>query len=83
MKSKAPTNGQAALDNSVQIKDTAPRRVGIDAGNDEFVVLDRTRTHANDDEEFHGHVRCWCDLHNDHQSVLRKAGKVTAKGKIK
>jgi RHS repeat-associated protein len=83
VKSKAPTNGQAALDNSVLVKDTAPRRIGVDIDNEEFVVLDRTRTHANGDEEFHGHVRCWCDLHNDQQYALRKAGKVNGQGKIK
>jgi hypothetical protein len=83
VKSKAPINGQAALDNSVPVKDTAPRRIGVDTDSEEFVVLDRTRTHANGDEEFHGHVRCWCDLHNDQQSALRKAGKVNGKGKIK
>jgi uncharacterized protein RhaS with RHS repeats len=83
VKSKAPANGQAALDNSVQVKDTSPRRVGVDTANDELVVMDKTRTHANGDEEFHGHVRCWCDLHNDQQSALRRAGKVTSKGRIK
>uniref|UniRef100_UPI0015827C56 RHS repeat-associated core domain-containing protein n=1 Tax=Burkholderia diffusa TaxID=488732 RepID=UPI0015827C56 len=83
VKSRAPINGQAALDNSVQVKDTSPRRVGVDADNDELVVMDKTRTHPNGDEEFHGHVRCWCDLHNDQQSALKKSGMVTSKGKIK
>nr|WP_321840119.1 RHS repeat-associated core domain-containing protein [Paraburkholderia bannensis] len=83
VKSKAQINGQGALDNSVQVKDTSPRRVGVDAENNELVVMDKTRTHANRDEEFHGRVRCWCDLHNDQQSALRRAGKVTSKGKIK
>lgn len=83
IKSRAPTNGQAALDNSVQVKDTSPRRVGVDAENVELVVLDKTRAHPSGDEEFHGHVRCWCDLHNDQQSALKKAGMVTSKGKIK
>ncbi len=83
MKSRAPTNGQARLDKSVQVKDTSPRRVGVDAGNEEIVVMDKTRTHPNGNEEFHGHVRSWCDLHNDQQSALKKAGMVTSKGKIK
>nr|WP_081082307.1 RHS repeat-associated core domain-containing protein [Burkholderia diffusa] len=82
-KSRAPTNGQTALDNSVQVKDTSPRRVGVDADNDELVVMDKTRTHPNGDEEFHGHVRRWCDLHNDQQFSLKKAGMVSGKGKIK
>ena len=83
VKSRAPTNGQAALDNSVQVKTSSPRRVGIDVESDDFVVLDRTQVLHNDDEEFHGHVRCWCDLHNDQQSALRKTGKVSNKGKIR
>jgi hypothetical protein len=31
--SKAPKDGQKALDNSVQMKDTSPRRVGVDQDN--------------------------------------------------
>ncbi|WP_259740100.1 RHS repeat-associated core domain-containing protein [Pseudomonas brassicacearum] len=83
VKSRAPTDGQIALNNSVQVKETSPRRVGVDENNNELVVMDKTRTHPNGDEEFHGHVRCWCDLHNDQQSALKKAGMVTGKGKIK
>ena len=83
VKSRVPTNGQVALDNSVQVKDTSPRRVGVDADNDELVVMDKTRTHPNGDEEFLGHVRCWCELHNDQQAALKRAGVVTSKGKIK
>jgi RHS repeat-associated protein len=83
VKSRAPTDGQTALDNSVQVKETSQRRVGLDPENKEFVVLDRTETYQNGNEEFHGHVRCWCDLHNEQQSALRKASMVTGKGKIK
>jgi RHS repeat-associated protein len=83
VKSRAPTNGQVALNNSVQVKETSPRRVGMDVENKEFVVLDKTETYPNGDEEFHGHVRCWCDLHNEQQSAFKKAGMVTGKGKIK
>ncbi|WP_232040129.1 RHS repeat-associated core domain-containing protein [Ralstonia wenshanensis] len=83
VKSRAPTDGQFALNNSVQVKENSPRRVGVDARNDEIVVMDKTRTHPNGDEEFHGHVRCWCDLHNDQQSALKKSGMVSGKGRIK
>lgn len=83
MKSRGPTNGQTALDNSVQVKDTSPRRVGVDVDNDELVVMDKTRTHPNGDEEFHGHVRCWCDLHNDQKFAIKKLGLVYGKGGIK
>jgi len=67
----------------VQVKDASPRRIRVDVDNGELVVMDKTRTHANDDEEFHGHVRCWCDLHSDQQSALKKTGMVNGKGKIK
>ncbi|WP_409281003.1 RHS repeat-associated core domain-containing protein, partial [Pseudomonas defluvii] len=83
VKSRAPTDGQLALDNSIQVKESSPRRVGVDAGSSEIVILDKTREHSNGDEEFHGHVRCWCDLHGEQKSALRKSGVVTAKGKIK
>lgn len=44
--SPAPTNGQAALDASVQVKGTSPRRVGIDPTTKEIVVFDE---HTPDD----------------------------------
>ncbi|NEE58434.1 hypothetical protein G3M55_79580, partial [Streptomyces sp. SID8455] len=47
--SAEPRNGQGALDNSVQIKPTSPRRVGVDPTNGDAVILDRT-----------GVVRCGC-----------------------
>ena len=60
--SAEPSNGQAALDNSVQIKPTSPRRVGMSDG--EAVILDRTRevpcgctVEGGMNEVFHGHVR--------------------------
>jgi uncharacterized protein RhaS with RHS repeats len=83
VKSRAPTNGQAALDNSIQVKNTSPRRVGVDVTNREIVVLDRTQTFPNGVEEYHGHVREWDDLHTDQQNALKDAGLVDKKGKIK
>ena len=64
-KSRAPFNGQHALDNSYQVKPTSPRRVGYDLANEELVVLDRTAIRPNGDEVFHGHVREFNDLHVD------------------
>ncbi len=55
--SRAPTNGQNALDNSVQIKPTSDRRVGVDLENKEVVILDRHTTTSDGDEVFHGHVQ--------------------------
>ncbi|HEV2482494.1 MAG TPA: RHS repeat-associated core domain-containing protein, partial [Puia sp.] len=77
IKSKAPTNGQDALDMSVQVKETSPRRVGIDYEKKEFVVFDRTQG-----DKYHGHVRSWQDLHTDMQNALKKAGMVDNKGNI-
>lgn len=49
-----PTNGQSALDRSVQVSDTSSRRVGVDAGSGEIVVFDETYPGQC---IFHGHVR--------------------------
>ncbi|MFE8118550.1 hypothetical protein [Brenneria goodwinii] len=66
----------------MQVKPTSPRRVGVDVGNNEIVVLDKTRTLQNGAEEYHGHVRDWDALDNKQQSALTKSGKTTRKGKI-
>ncbi|MCA9550298.1 MAG: hypothetical protein KC933_09700 [Myxococcales bacterium] len=75
--SKAPENGQAALDNSVQVKDTSTRRIGVDKATGEFVVLDEHLP-----GKFHGHVRSWGDLTSQMQNALRNAGLVNGRGKI-
>ena len=75
---KAPTNGQAALDISIQVKPTSPRRVAHEPTANEFVVLDETL-----EGEFHGHVVPWSELHQDMQNALIKAGVVTRKGKAR
>lgn len=77
VKSRGPVNGQNALDFSVQVKDTSPRRIGIDYQTGDFVVFDRT---LND--IYHGHVRQWSDLHPDMQRVLRKMNMVDSRGNI-
>ena len=77
VKSKAPKDGQAALDNSVPLNpDTTKRRIGISDG--EIVVLDETSEGI-----FHGHVRNWDSLSDKMRSVLRREGMVNKKGKIK
>lgn len=62
--SAEPTNGQAVLDNSVQIKPTSYRRVGFDPASNEIVILDRTETvhcgctfAGGVNTVYHGHVR--------------------------
>ena len=82
VKSRAPTNGQLALDNSIQVKNSSPRRIGIDKINNEIVILDRTEVKPNGDEEFHGHVRCACTLDNKQTSILRKHKMLSKKGEI-
>ncbi|WP_197094807.1 hypothetical protein [Erwinia sorbitola] len=82
VKSRAPINGQTALDNSVQVKPTSPRRVGVDITNNEIVVLDKTRSLAGNIDEYHGNVRDWDALDNKQKSALTRFGKATRKGKI-
>ncbi|MDH1147806.1 hemagglutinin repeat-containing protein, partial [Pseudomonas mosselii] len=77
VKSRAPINGQDALDTSIQVKATSPRRVGIDYDSKEFVVFDKTL-----DTTYHGHVRSWKDLHPDMQKALQQAGMADRKGNI-
>lgn len=65
--SQGPKDGQAALDNSVQVKGTSPRRVGVDAANGQIVVLDQTSK-----GKFHGHVRSWDQLTDQMRNSLIK-----------
>ena len=83
IKSRAPIDGQGALDNSIQVKETNPRRVGIDPTTNEFVILDRTRVANDGTEIYHGHVRSWDDMTVEQQNALIKNKKVNRKGKIK
>lgn len=63
--SRAPTNGQAALDRSIDLDPNNPnvtRRLGVDHVNNEIVVLDRHRAITDKDgnivkELYHGHVQ--------------------------
>ena len=75
--SAGPKDGQTALDNSVQVKGTSPRRVGVDGQNGEIVVLDQT-SHG----KFHGHVRGWGDLTDQQRNALIKQGLTDKRGKI-
>lgn len=87
--SAEPIDGQAALDNSVQVKDTSPRRVGVDKANNQYVVLDRTRevpcgcgNGSGVNSLFHGHVRSWDDLHPDMQGALQRANMADRRGRM-
>lgn len=81
--SAAPKDGQTALDNSVQVKDTSPRRVGIDPVNKQIVVLDQTQGATEESgATFHGHVPEWDRLTSQQQNALKDAGLVDKKGNI-
>ncbi|MGW3020124.1 polymorphic toxin-type HINT domain-containing protein [Streptomyces longwoodensis] len=76
--SAEPNNGQDALDNSVQIKDTSPRRVGVDRTTGDSVILDRTgevpcgcTVEGGTNEIFHGHVRT--DINTDPSMAKAKS----------
>lgn len=75
----APKDGQVALNHSVQIKPTSPRRIGIDPKNKEIVVFDETPPGKG---VYHGHVRTWDELTHEMQNALRAAGLVDARGNI-
>lgn len=74
----APKNGQAALDASVQVKETSTRRVGVDTISDEIVVFDEHAPNI-----FHGHVRIWDELRPEMQNALKRAELVDSKGRMK
>ncbi len=80
VKSPKPTNPHGAFSNSFSIGENTTRRIGVDKTSGEFVVFDQTGKGA---ATWHGHTRKWSELSNQMQSALRKAGVVTAKGKIK
>ena len=75
--SPAPKHGQEALDTSLQIKDTSPRRIGIDYETGDFIVFDRTSAGV-----FHGHVRPWSELTSAMKKTLIEADMTNKRGKI-
>jgi len=77
VKSKAPRNGQGALDNSLQVTENSARRVGIDPDTREFVIFDQTSNGT-----FHGHVRTWSELRPVDRTFLRREFDVSKKGKV-
>lgn len=75
IKSKAPIDGEDALQRSIQINPDSSRRIAISNG--EFVVLSETLPGL-----YHGHVRTWEQLGEDMQNILTNSGLVRNKGKI-
>ncbi len=73
-----PKNGQAALNNSVSVKDvTTNRRIGIDPSTGEIVVLDDTNI-----GQYHGHVRTWDQLSQQMKNALVDDGLIDKRGRI-
>lgn len=75
--SAAPRDGQTALANSVRVKETSTRRVGVDSASGEIVVFDEHLP-----GRFHGHVRSWEELTPAMQHALEQAGLATRRGRI-
>ena len=75
--SSQPADGQAALDNSVQISERSTRRVGVDRKNEEIVVLMEHLPGI-----FHGFVVEWNELERSVQRQLQHVGLVTSHGRI-
>ena len=77
--SAAPRNGQAALDHSVQVKETSPRRVGVDYDTGELSVFDETHPGEG---VFHGHVRTWDEMTDQQRNAFTRAGLTDRRGRI-
>lgn len=75
--SAQPTDGQAALNSSLQISERSSRRVGVDRSNKEFVIFMEHLPGV-----FHGFVVEWNDLERNVQRQLQKLGLVTGRGRI-
>ncbi|MEN8650287.1 DUF6531 domain-containing protein [Streptomyces sp. 21So2-11] len=85
--SRAPSDGQAALDRSIDLDPNNPnvtRRLGVDHVNNEIVVLDRHRPIMDKDgnivrEIYHGHVRSAYPsdgITEGHLTKLKRAGMI-------
>jgi hypothetical protein len=75
--SAQPTNGQAVLDHSVQIREESPRRIGVDSLKEEMVVFMQHLPGI-----FHGFVVGWEDLDPRAQKILQELGVVNRRGRI-
>lgn len=75
--SKAPQNPQEVLDDSIQIKATSKRRVGIDYRTEELNVFSETES-----GKWHGFSMRWEELSAEAKNALIRAGKVTRRGRI-
>ena len=65
------------LDNSVQIREESPRRLGVDELNQEIVIFMQHLPNV-----FHGFVVEWKDLEPRGQKILQELGLATRRGRI-
>jgi hypothetical protein len=72
-----PTNGQGVLNNSFQLREESPRRIGVDAINKEIVIFMQHLPGV-----FHGFVVEWETLEPRAQKILQKLGLVSKRGRI-
>ena len=75
--SAQPIDGQAALDNSLQLSENSSRRVGVDKGNQQIVMFMEHLPGV-----FHGFLVEWRDLEPRAQRLLQHIGLVTSRGRI-
>ncbi len=75
--SKSPQNPQGVLDDSIQIKKTSRRRVGINYETGEFNIFSETES-----RKWHGFAMNWDELSTEARNALIQAGKVTRRGRI-
>jgi hypothetical protein len=82
----APTNGQNALDNSVQYsRDVEGRfggRVGIDPETGEIVVMMNNGHIEGQDPKYHGHVRSWDELNQEMKNALIRNKMAKPNGRL-
>lgn len=69
IKSPSPTNGQRALDNSVEFSKTSSNRVGVDPVTKEFIEFFRT----GKTDKFHGVKTTWDKLTSNQKLALYRA----------
>ncbi|MFD8384815.1 putative T7SS-secreted protein [Streptomyces sp. NPDC059679] len=74
-----PLDPQGTLEKSILFNPNTSRRISANYETGQFAIFDETH---NGTGIYHGHVRTWDELNDKMQAALRKAGLVTAKGKI-
>jgi RHS repeat-associated protein len=80
--SPAPTNGQRALRESLQIGNNSPARISYDAEAEEIVMFRRTQLgHGSRPSVWHGYTVTWDDLTAEQRKFLMKEWGFSANGR--